>query len=257
MTSSKIIKAATIRKEVLKSRLIEPIGPFTVRLAEVRRDPVFQVRNKLVPDNIRRLRTVYQSGKKVEPILVAFVPGEELPFVIDGHHRYAALEALDAGTVEVMAIAASKRKARWLAAQANLAHGERLSTRELRAVFRAYITTRQHVLPEGRSQSYAEIGAAIGVKKSTVYHWMGKDYSKLRQQMGRDDVPSGPRERPPQAQPVVDRLGGVMAHLKGLRDEFEMSNSEDQQEALRMVGTMLAALREVHAATIEEEDPFR
>jgi hypothetical protein len=254
---AKKTKAATVRKEVLKAKQREPVGPFTMALSEIRRDAMYQVRDRLVPDNIKRLRTAYELDKKVAPILIAFVDGEDLPFVIDGHHRYAALEGLEAETVEAVAVATSKREARWRAAEANLTHGQRLSTRELRGVFQAYISTRQHVLPNGASQSYLEIGRAIGVRKSTVYNWMKKDFPKLARAMGREDIPSGPGELRAVPHPIADRLGDIRGHLKGLRDQFELADALAQQEVLGMVERTLAVLREVHEAAIKAEDPFR
>ena len=250
-------KIEAVRKEVLKAKTSEPVGTFTVALSDVQRDPMYQVRRRLSPENIRRLRTVYQSGKKVDPIVVAFVDGESLPFVIDGHHRYSALEGIEAEVVDVRAIATSRRQARWMAAKANLQHGLPLSTREHRPVFQAYITTRQHVLADGRSQSYAEIGAAIGVKKTTVYTWMRKDFPDLFRKMGREDLPSGPREQPPLPPPVYDPLGGFREQMQRLRDLFERAPSDDQFEALRMVEAAARHFREVHERTADAEDPFR
>ena len=257
MNAIKTRKIEAVRKEVLKANTREPAGPFMIALGDVRRDPVFQVRKRLVPENVRRLRTVYQSGKRVEPILIAFIDGEDLPFVLDGHHRYSALEDIGAEAVEAVAVATSRRQARWMAARANLAHGQPLTTRELRPVFKAYITTRQHVLGDGSSQSYSEIGAEIGVKKATVYDWMRKDFPDLFRKMGREDVPSGPRERPPVQRPVVDRLGEFRAHLQAIRDAFEAAHPDEQFEVMRMMETALGHFREVHEVSVEEHNPFR
>jgi len=257
MNSTKPRKIEAVRKEVRKAKQQEPVGPFTVALSDVRRDPVFQVRKRLVPDNVRRLRTVYQSGKKVEPILIAFIEGEDAPFVIDGHHRYSALQDIGWEAVEAVAVITSRQKARWMAARANLGHGQPLTARELRPVFQAYISTRQHVLRDGLSQSYSEIGAEIGVKKATVYSWMQKDFPDLFRKMGREDVPSGPREKPPRPHPVVDRLGDFRAHLQALRDDFERAHPDDQVEVLRMMETAMAHFREVHEVSVEEHHPFR
>jgi hypothetical protein len=254
---TKTTKAVTVRKAVLKAKQSDPVGPFTMALSEVRRDPMYQVRDKLTPDNIKRLRTAYEHGTKVEPVLIAFVDDEALPFVIDGHHRYAALEGIEIGTVEVVAIASSKRQARWMAVQANLLHGQRLSTREMRGVFRTYITTRQHVLPQGDTQSYLEIGRTIGVKKSTIYNWMRHDFPDIARRKGREDIPSGPGELQPPTRPAVDRLGEVRRHLKGLRDQFELADELAQHEVLGMVERTLAALREAHEATVRADSPFR
>lgn len=257
MNTTKPRKIEAVRKEVIKAKQKDPVGPFTVGLMDVRRDPVFQVRARLAPENVRRLRTVYQSGKKVDPILVAFIDGQDFPLVIDGHHRYSALEGIGWETVEVVAVATSGRKARWMAAKANLGHGMPLSTRELRPVFKAYISTRQHVLGDGMSQSYAEIGAEIGVKKTTVYNWMRQDFPDIFHKMGREDVPSGPREKPTLQLPVIDRLGDFRTQLQALRDIFEAAHPEDQFEVLRMLETAMGHFREVHEAAVEDHNPFR
>lgn len=257
MNTQKPRKIEAVRKDVTKAKQREPVGPFTIALSDVRRDPVFQVRKRLVPDNIRRLRTVYQSGKRVDPILIAFIDGEDFPFVIDGHHRYSALQDIGVEAVEALAVTASRREARWMAAKANLGHGQPISARELRPVFQAYISTRQHVLGDGMSQSYSEIGAEIGVKKATVYSWMQKDFPDLFRKMGREDVPSGPRDKPPQQHPVVDRLGDFRSHLQALRDTFEAAHADEQFEVMRMMEAALRHFREVHEASVEEDNPFR
>jgi hypothetical protein len=256
MNNPKPRKVGAVRKEVTKTYKSEPVGPFFLALHDVRRDPLFQVRERLVPDNLRKLRSAYLSGKRITPILVAFVDGEELPFVIDGHHRYAVQEHIGVEVIEVLAMGSSKREARWAAARANLEHGQPLKTRELRPVFRAYISSRQHILRDGASQSYAEIGEAIGVRKNTIWHWMKRDFPAIFQKMSRDDMPSGEREKPTHVPPVVDRMATFNDHLRAIRDEFEATSAEDQHEVLRMIDAAVRNLREVHEATTPSENPF-
>lgn len=257
MNPNKPRNIQSVRKEVSKAKQAEPIGPFKVSLRDLRRDPLFQVRKGLVPENVKRLRIAYESGNNVPPILIGFIEGEELPFVLDGHHRYTALEDVGGEVIEAVAVVSSKREAQWTAAGANLTHGQPYSPRELRPVFRRFISARKHVLPDGASKSYAQIGAEIGVKKATVYKWMRKDYPDIARKMGREDLPSGPRERPPLPKPVIDRLGDFRAHLQALRDDFELAHPDEQFEALRMIETAMAHFREVHEVSVEEHNPFR
>ena len=50
---------------------------------------------------------------------------------------------------------------RWAAATANMAHGLPLKPKELRNVFAAYITARQHYKANGRLKSYRDMAATI------------------------------------------------------------------------------------------------
>jgi hypothetical protein len=72
-------------------------------------------------------------------------------------------------------------EARWYAAKANTEHGLPLKAKELREVFRAFIDTRQHVLPHGL-MPYRDIAKRIGKPFSTTRNWMKADYPRLFEQ---------------------------------------------------------------------------
>jgi hypothetical protein len=163
-----------------------------VHIGRIRQDPAYQVRGKLDVANIDRLRRAYESGRPVTPITVAIIAGQLNPVLIDGWHRVQALVSLGRDTVEAVVIEATEREARWLAASANLSHGQPLKKAEQRAAFKAFIRARKHIdkRRKGRPMlSYREIAPAIGVSFATIRRWMMKDFPKIASAMGDDEAP--------------------------------------------------------------------
>lgn len=158
-----------------------------VRIADLLCVPRFQVRHKLDGGTIDRYMGAYLSQCLMPPVAAALLPGGAL-VLIDGWHRVEALRRLGRETVEATIQEASEREARWLAARANLTHGLPLKGSELRKVFRAYVTTRQHYDNEGYLKSYRDIAQDLGGARShvTIRAWMMKDFPKVARLYGQE-----------------------------------------------------------------------
>ncbi|MBB3769716.1 MULTISPECIES: ParB/RepB/Spo0J family partition protein [Ancylobacter] len=240
----------------------KPTEPATVKLEDIRRDPAFQVRTGLDSANVRRLIGAYRSGTKVDPIVLAFCDDAPMPVIIDGHHRFEALEQIKQEAVDAIAVAVSRSEGRWLAAKANARHGRQLKRVELRRMFKTYVQTRQHVLRGGYSKdgrdltgalkSYAEIAADIGVSKATVHKWMWTDFRKTALKMGGAEEfvgPGGLVEKSPEPQ---QEMRAFRASLSKLNTAF--IDAEDyyaRQEMLELLESTLASFRQQHAAEDE------
>ncbi len=110
-----------------------------------------------------------------------------LPILIDGWHRVAAMERLGWRQAEAIVVKASKKEARWLAAQANLQHGLPLKTKEIRAVFRAYVKAGQHKKSKSDYKSYREMQKDLNRPYTTIRNWMIKDFRHIAAKIGGDE----------------------------------------------------------------------
>ena len=207
-----------------------PAEPHAVCIADLLRDRRFQVRQRLDPGTVDRYAHVIAGGVEMPPVKVAVVAG--VPVVVDGWHRIAAHERCGIPTVSAVFVEATDNEARWLAAQANFAHGLPLKGRELRVAFRAFIGARKHLKPALRRGeahsllSYREIARELGglVRHTTVRNWMQSDFPKIARRMGGEagfqaNEPPGPAD--PQAgfqQTVEDALRSAAAAARGVSD---------------------------------------
>ncbi len=195
------MKLEAIRQRLSNAALGTVIGPFDIDLDLIRQDPTFQVRRKLDEANLSRLKAAYRSGKAMLPITLAILDEapEQLPVIVDGHHRVTVLETLAAEaqlrgsagttTVQAMLIRVRADEARWQAASANSAHGTPLKGPEVRAMFRRYVEAGHHRLPDGGFKSYREIGRDIGRSHPTIMKWMQSDFPKEAVKMGNQEEP--------------------------------------------------------------------
>ncbi|TVM36580.1 ParB N-terminal domain-containing protein [Oceanidesulfovibrio marinus] len=180
-----------------------------LNLDEILVEDRFQIRAKMSGEAIQRYACAYRNEQDMPPVKVAKVvqDGATAPHVlvlVDGFHRFAALRQIGATEVEALVVDASWQDAHWLAAQANLAHGIPLKSKELRKAFRMYIKARKH--REGQNgfvKSYREIAAELGGLRShvTIRNWMMKDFPKIAKEMAYQDFPNeGP------GKPLYDAL---------------------------------------------------
>lgn len=155
-----------------------------VSINQIARDAKFQVRKRLNEATVKRYENNYRAGRTMPPVKIALV--KDVPVLVDGWHRLKALENLGKAHVEAEVQKTTRREALWLAASANLSHGLPLKSAELRAVFRAYIRSDQHVLTNGRLKSYREIAADLGKPHGTIYNWMRKDFPRVAAKLSGD-----------------------------------------------------------------------
>lgn len=156
-----------------------------VIIRRVRKDKRFQMRKKLDEGTIKRYVAVYQSEKAMPLVRIAII--NEVPFLIDGWHRLAALEELGEEKASALVIECGDQQALWLAASANLEHGKPLKSAELRTVFRALVKAKKHRDARGQLLSYREIGQLIGKAYTTIRNWMIADFPKIAAEYGGDD----------------------------------------------------------------------
>ncbi len=204
-----------------------------VKISQIVRYPDFQVRNSIKPANVKRYADLLKAGVKLAPVVLARCDGMLL--LVDGWHRLAAMDQLEQSYTEAMIVDCSKQRAQWLAAEANLKHGVQLKTSEYRNVFKAYVSTRQHIVGKSRIKSYRDIGIEIGKPHTTIRNWMLKDFPEIAKRMGAEEpVGSGGLRAAtaPQIEPATECL-------KSLNTLFQSSTDPEYR------GTVILAVREM------------
>lgn len=174
------------KKELEREPL--PEGAAEIELRWIKRDPKLQVRSKLSEPHIKSLMRLLQTHVELEPVSVANVNGEHI--LVDGWHRCAAYERLGWQRIRARIITPDEKEVPWLAAQANLRHGLRLSSRDSKKVFRAYVKSGMHRNGAGY-KSYREIGRDLGRFHSTIQKWMESMFPSVHRKMS-----DGAREEP-------------------------------------------------------------
>jgi hypothetical protein len=194
----------------------------TVKISALIRGDKYQIRERLDQRVVGRYFNSYRNGAQLPPVQVAQV-GKGALILFDGHHRVAALERLGQTTVEALIIHTEERKARWLAAQANLTHGVQLTAKERRAAFKAYIRAGQHKDGKDGYKSYRAIAEELGfMSLGGVHRRMGLDFPKLAAKMGGNENWKGqgaPDEDKPDPQRVL--AGLAWGHLTDARAALE------------------------------------
>lgn len=193
-----------------------------VRIDALVREDKYQIRDRLDHHAVGRYFNSYRNGVRLPPVQVAQV-GKGALILVDGYHRVAALERLGAPTVEAVITPTEERKARWLAAQANLTHGVPLTTKERRAAFKAYIRAGQHKDERGGYKSYRTIAEELGfMSLGGVHRRMQLDFPRLAAKMGGNENWKGkgvPDEDMPDPQQVL--AGLAWGHLANARAALE------------------------------------
>ena len=207
----------------------------TVRIADLLRDDRFQVRQRLDGGTIARYSRAMAAGSEFPPVTVALVDG--VPVLVDGWHRVEALLAIDRHVVEAEVIKATEQEAVWMAASANMSHGLPLRRAELRHVFRAYVSSRQHLKKRG-IKSYRDMAKDLpGVSHNTIRNWMQKDFPKIAARMGGPDAdyPGGLREvklKGSFVDTAYDSLNAALAASRGVTDPAEQSRIVAEAERI-------------------------
>lgn len=167
-----------------------------VSVADIVRDPQYQVRRKLTDSAIQRYAAAYKGGEVLPPVRVGLVGGTLV--LIDGWHRLAALDQLGRLTVTVELEAMTDVEAGWQAAAANLHHGVPLKASEFRGVFRAYVASGRHET-RGRPCSYRDLAVALGGVRShtTLRNWMRRDFPWIARRMGGEPASEASRTPAP------------------------------------------------------------
>ncbi len=218
-----------------------------------------QIRNGLNKDNLARIRAAYRSGADVPPILVAFIEGgSSFPVVVDGHHRFAVLEALQAhGTkaddkpvkaIRAKLIRLTKEQARYQAAIANNTHGQPLTREEGKRLFRAYMGANQYLGADGEPKSYRQIGREMGRDHKTISKWMNAEYKAIAVMIGDQEPTTEGRDGPPPT-PGTLVTHTIDAQLLKLRELFEDGYSAERNHVIAGMESLLAQFKEAQGQT--------
>lgn len=168
-----------------------------------------------------------------------------------GGYRYNVHEMDGKDEIEAYVIRTTRRQARWLAAAANLRHGQPLKARGLRDVLKAYIHARRHINANGSLKSYRDIAEVLGAPKSTVFRWIREDHRAIAERMANEDAPKPDGRLLPLTR-QVDTLAGARENLSSLLRAFDEANSwADRNE---LVGLLASALKELQARHEEEDE---
>lgn len=209
-----------------------------VVIRRIKKDQRFQMRHKLDPSTIKRYVGIYQAEKSMPPVKIGLIDG--VPFLLDGWHRFAALEELGQETASALVIECGEQQALWLAASANLEHGLPLKVAELRAVFRAMVRAKRHRDTRGRLLPYRDIGQIIGKPHTTIRNWMMKDFPKIAAQYSGDDgfVGKGGYQEfiipSPSLRDVTEAIASAVEAYKSIKSpELRFSAIEAMTKALK------------------------
>lgn len=216
-----------------------------IEISALVREDKYQIRDRLDHLAVGRYFNSYRNGVQLPPVQVAQV-GNRALILVDGYHRVLALEQLGRFTVEAVIIPTEERKARWLAAQANLTHGVPLKNKERRAAFRAYIRAGEHKDGKGGYKSYRTIAGELGfLSLGGVYKRMGKDFPSVARKM-KGEVPLKGKGDPDRhhIDPQQELAAIAWGHLTDARAALEgFTDPTERGEFIFKLEGMLQELR--------------
>jgi uncharacterized ParB-like nuclease family protein len=218
-----------------------------IKLSQLVKEVSFQVRNKVNTATVKRYADLMKAGVNLSPIRVARVDG--MLMLVDGWHRVAAHEQLGKETALAEIVECNRQQAQWMAAKANLTHGLQLKNAEYRNVFRAYISTRQHLKGRGGHKSYREIGVEIGKPYTTIRNWMLKDFPEIAARMAGDDL-VGEGGLQPVEGPSIDPARDHLTRLIGV-----FQSSADPVFRGEIIGAVRETLADMEASGGWHEPP--
>lgn len=124
--------------------------------------PDFQIRDKESKNHIKSLKTAYQTGQPIPPIVVAELRG--VKYLADGFHRVEALKLLKAHEVEAEIVhVKNEDELRWLAVERNKTHGKPLTNKDKRNAFDIYIKAKKYLDTDGTCKSSRRMAQDFGL----------------------------------------------------------------------------------------------
>lgn len=223
----------------------------TIRLASLVINDAFQIRLKPDKATVERYRQCYKAEVPMPPIKVALVDGA--PVLVDGFHRVEAMRRVGIISTEALVAEATRTEARWMAAEANLAHGLPLKPSEVRRVFKAYVRARKHYAGKGKLKSYRTIAQDIGRHFTTIRAWMLEDFPKIAEQYSGEQpghAEGGLKEKQKASfrEITTARLVEAVAASRGIL------SPQERAEVIREFQEATKAVAEGGPWTPEEED---
>ena len=225
-----------------------------VSIADIVTRADWQVRAKVDPGTVRSYASVMRGGGSFPPIVLARINGAL--YLVDGWHRLRAAQLNGATEISAEVTDMTEAKAQWTAAQANLTHGLPLKPREVHAVFRAYVKSKQHRI--GRSyKSYRDIAADLAnrVGHTTIRNWMEKDFPSVFRAMGGADPHTDTGEV--REAPAITPLARAKASLDQAAAEAPALSAKERRELLehlREVGQRISNGQPWEPPVFEEDE---
>ncbi len=220
----------------------------TVKIADIAFRDAWQVRNKINETTVNSYKAIYKNGGEMPPVELALIDGAL--HLVDGWHRVAALRLLGITEVDANVTQMAIGEARWAAARANLSHGLPLKPKEMRNVFRAYISSRQHYKANGRIKSYRDMEAELSNRVSyrTLNRWMEIDHPRLAKEMskqhGGEEKGHFHDGRPPEPD-FITTLQAAVASLDNALAEARSLRPDERRELLRHFRSSLTRLEKL------------
>lgn len=228
--------------------------PQRVPIHDILRDDTLQVRQRVDPRTIQKYAEAMRADAEFPPVTLAHIGGSL--YLVDGWHRVAAALANNQYLIWADISEMTFDEARWYAAKANTEHGLPLKAKELREVFRAFIDTRQHILPHGL-MPYRDIAKRIGKPFSTTRNWMKADYPRLFEQYqqmanGVADTTDFDRE----AKMMERRLAKAEAEIHNVRNTGRTLDPENLGKLIHTLRETLSDLETKPYAPVEFDMDF-
>lgn len=225
-----------------------------VAIADIVTRADWQVRAKVDPAIVRSYAAVMRSGGSFPPIALARINGAL--YLVDGWHRLGAAQLNGAAGIWAEVTDMTADEAQWTAAQANLTHGLPLKPKEVRAVFRAYVKSRQHRSGRGY-KSYRDIAADLAhrVGHTTIRNWMERDFPSVFRAMGGADPHTDTGEV--RDAPAITPLARAKASLDQAAAEAPALSKEERRDLLehwREVGQRIANGQPWEPLVFEEDE---
>jgi hypothetical protein len=175
------------------------------------------------PALARQYKEAMDAGHNFPPITL--VREGDAFILVDGWHRVMAMEMLGQLTADAeIHPDVSPEVMRLMAYEGNARHGLGPTRPERREMFRAYLKAkRHHKKRKGTFKSYSEMGADLGLPKSTVAAWTRADAPSLAAALGGKAVGAargrqGPTTADRLAVEAVNSLEGAIAATRGITD---------------------------------------
>lgn len=163
----------------------------TLEVDELRVLPEFQIRHdKTTKEHIKTLKTAYQTGQPVPPVVVAELKG--VKYLADGFHRVAALKAMKCTQVEAEIVKVkSEDDIRWLAVERNRTHGKKLNNRDKQCAFDIFIKAKKFLNADDTCKSSRSMAEAFGLWSHVqISKTLKAKYKAVYTRMKKDNRPS-------------------------------------------------------------------
>lgn len=196
----------------------------TILLSDIVRLADMQTRLKGTDTALaRQYKEAMDAGHDFPPITLVREGGAFI--LVDGWHRVMAMEMRGQHITDAeIHPDVSPEVMRLMAYEGNARHGLGPTRLERREMFRAYLKAkRHHKKRKGTFKSYGEMGADLGLPKSTVATWTRADAPKLADALGGKAKGAtrgrqGPTMADRLAIEATNSLAGAIAATRGITD---------------------------------------